>query len=223
MRHVFRVADDADRRPARRRHAANFTAGQVDLRPIGVASGQRRANARRPAQHAAATRHHLDVVNVHAQRNRRQRQAVAHRRPAHPRRSSPGRPPSDRRAPECIASRRRRSATTQCGHVRFGSYWIESTFAGTPSLLRRKSIMPELPLVTAATMPRGDLALVVASALALLRPKQTLRRLGARRQLGEVAHGRAAAARRRRIVFANTHGSFQLSAFSFQLSALSHS
>ena len=61
------------------------------------------------------------------------------------------------------------------------------------------------PLVTAAAMPRGDFALVIASALALLRPEQTLHGRCARSQLGEVAHGSAAAARRRRIVFANTH------------------
>ena len=65
--HVIGVADRADRRPARGRHAANFAAGQIDLRPIGVAGGQRGAHARRPAQHAAPARLHLDVVNVHAQ------------------------------------------------------------------------------------------------------------------------------------------------------------
>ena len=71
----------------RGRHAADFAAGQIDLGPIGVAGSQSGPHARRTAQHAAAAGQHLDVVNVHAQRNRRKRQAVAHRPPARPPRS----------------------------------------------------------------------------------------------------------------------------------------
>ena len=65
---------------------------------------------------------------------------------------------------------------------------------------------PQLPLVAAAAMPGGDLALVVPPALALLRRQQTLDRRGAGGQFGEVAHGCPAAARRGRIVLANAHG-----------------
>src|SRR5438046_20457 len=43
--HVVRVADDADRRPAIRAHAANFARRQRDLRPVAFAGGQRRRAA----------------------------------------------------------------------------------------------------------------------------------------------------------------------------------
>ena len=94
--HVVRIAGRADRRPAGRRNAANFAAGQRNLRPARFAGHQRRARAGAAAQRAAAAGLQLDVVNRHAQRNLRQRQAIAHRRRRVRRRSSPCRPPSGR-------------------------------------------------------------------------------------------------------------------------------
>ena len=49
--------------------------------------------------------------------------------------------------------------------------------------------------MSAAAMPGGDLSLVVAAALPLLRQQQGLDRLVARRQVGKIAHGRPAASR----------------------------
>src|SRR3954469_974421 len=60
-------------------------------------------------------------------------------------------------------------------------------------------------LVTTTTVSRSDLALVVAAAGTDLRAQQRLLGLGARRQLGKVAHGRPTAAWRCRIVFADAH------------------
>src|SRR4051812_10552200 len=55
-------------------------------------------------------------------------------------------------------------------------------------------------------MPSSDHALIVAAAESLLGDAQRARHPGARRQLGKVADARAAAARRCRIVSANSHG-----------------
>ena len=127
---------------------ARQAAGTRRISPLGRliwAQSASRAAKRGPgpgraAEHAAAAGQHLDVVHVHAQGNLRQRQAIAHGRRPPSRRFAPGRPPSAPPGPGCTASRRRRSAARRSGAVRLGSYWIESTRAGTPSLLRRKSI-----------------------------------------------------------------------------------
>ena len=69
-----------------------------------------------------------------------------------------------RREPGCSASRRRRSATGRSGHCGSDRTGSTVTRAGTPSLLRRKSISRYMPLVAAAAMPGRDPALVVAAA-----------------------------------------------------------
>ncbi len=122
--HVVGVAQGADGRPAGGRHAADFSAGEVDLGPIGVAGGQGGPAPGRAAQHAAPARQHLDIVDVHPQGNLRQRQAVAHGRRRPTRRSAPGRPPSALPGPGCSASRRRHNAarrSARCGWDRIGS------------------------------------------------------------------------------------------------------
>ena len=48
--------------------------------------------------------------------------------------------------------------------LRFGSYWIESTLRRHAVLVAAEVDQPVLPLVAAAAMPRGDLALVVPAA-----------------------------------------------------------
>jgi hypothetical protein len=66
---------------------------------------------------------------------------------------------------------------------------------------------PVLLFMTAAAMPRRDLALVVAAASLGLRTQQRLLRLRPWRKLGKVAHRRATKAGSNRIVFANAHDS----------------
>src|SRR5262245_26731651 len=53
--HVIGVAHRADRGPARRRYAANFSAGQINLRPVRFAGNERGARSGRAAQSPAAT------------------------------------------------------------------------------------------------------------------------------------------------------------------------
>ena len=87
---------------------------------------------------------------------------------------------------------------------RFGSYSIAATFAGTPSLIRLKSMIAVAPLVAAALVARRDAPVVVAAALAGDRLEQAL--LGLR--LGDVVEGRdrhLAAARRRRLEALDRH------------------
>ncbi len=57
-----------------------------------------------------------------------------------PRRTRRGRRPSDPRGPGCSASRRRGSAAARCERSGWGRTRSSATLAGTPSLLRRKSI-----------------------------------------------------------------------------------
>ena len=58
--------------------------------------------------------------------------------------------------------------------LRLGSYSIEATVAGTPSLLRRKSIDPVAALVTAAAVAGGLATVVVATAGRVLGGQQRL-------------------------------------------------
>src|SRR5262245_52797663 len=73
------------------------------------------------------------------------------------------------------------------------------------------------PLVSTTAMPRGDHTLIVAAAESLLGHTQRARHRRARRQLGKVANARATAARRCRIVSANTHGRVRGSVFRVQI------
>src|SRR4029453_5954527 len=60
-------------------------------------------------------------------------------------------------------------------------------------------------LVAAAAMPDRDAALVIAAALFAQRTQERLLRLGAFRQLREIADARSAASCGNRVVFANSH------------------
>ena len=62
-----------------------------------------------------------------------------------------------------------------------------------------------MPLMSATTVPDSDLSLVIPAIGASLRLAELLGRLRSRRQVGKVANGRPAAARRDRFVSANTH------------------
>ena len=85
--------------------------------------------------------------------------------------------------------------------VRFGSYSIAATLAGIPTLSRRKSILPVEPLVSAAPVPRRDVAHAAAAARARADAFDQ-RPLGALlREIGEVRHAHLAPARRRRLVY----------------------
>ncbi len=66
-----------DRCPASGGNAANFTTRQRNLRPTGFAGHERGAGAGTAAERAAATGLQFDVVDRRAQRNLRQRQAIA--------------------------------------------------------------------------------------------------------------------------------------------------
>ena len=57
---------------------------------------------------------------------------------------------------------------------RFGSYSISRTVAGTPNLLRRKSMMRYMPLVAAAATAHGDMPVIVAATRLLERLQQRL-------------------------------------------------
>ena len=62
--------------------------------------------------------------------------------------------------------------------LRFGSYSIAATLAGTPSLVRLKSIIAVLPLVAAAAVAGGLAAVGVAAAGLRLGAEQRLLGLG---------------------------------------------
>ena len=136
--HVLRIADHADRRAARARQSPNFARGQRDLCPAtfaGVNDGRSGA----AAQLSAATRPHFDVVNRPSRRDVAERQAI---------------PDVGLRvgaADDRVAGRQTlRSQDVaffavgimQQGDatLRFGSYSMAATRAGTASLSRLKSI-----------------------------------------------------------------------------------
>ncbi len=57
----------------------------------------------------------------------------------------------------------------RCRAERLGSYSIAATLAGTPSLLRLKSIRRYMTLMAAAAMPYGDMPVEVAAGVFLER------------------------------------------------------
>src|SRR5262249_3702455 len=73
--HVLGMRHAADGRPALHRHLANLTARQGEQRPLLLAVLERRAATGRAAHLPALTRHHLDVVDGHAERDLPQRHA----------------------------------------------------------------------------------------------------------------------------------------------------
>ena len=194
------IAGLADRRPASGRNAANFTAGQRNLRPTGLAGHQRGTGAGRAAQAAAAARLHFDVVNRHAQRNLRQRQAVADGRrrvvAAHHHVARLQTVRSNDVSLLAIDVMQQGDAG-RCGSDRIGS--------NRPWPARRLCCGGSRSAGTLACDRRHDAATVILPWLlrplgANLRTQQRLLRLGAWRQLGEIANRRTAAARRCRIV-----------------------
>ena len=94
---------------------------------------------------------------------------------------------------------------------RFGSYWIESTLAGTPSLFRQGSrSFPRRtgPFMAAAAMPGMCIRqpVIVAAARAVDGAQQAFFRLGAcRRQLGKIADARPATPGSNRLIATYTH------------------
>ena len=131
---------DADRGPAGRRDAANFAAGQLDLGPVRLAGRQRRADAGRAAQACrrgpAATRCCGSSCPRECLFSGRQLPTVGGASAPLSTWSPAFRP----WGPGCIAFRRPRSAAGRSGHCGSDRTGSMCTRAGTPSLLRRKSI-----------------------------------------------------------------------------------
>ena len=203
--HVVGVADLADRgptlRPARDefRHWASVSCAQSASRAISVAlePALRQSTPPRPGC--------ISILwTRRTQRNPLQRQAVADGRRRLGTALDAVALPSGRREPGCIASRRRHSAAGRCVHC--GSDRTESTRPGRDTILVPQEIDHAiLPLVTTATVPGRDLALVVATALLAQRTQQRLLRLAPGRQIGKVADARATPSGRGRFVFSNAH------------------
>src|SRR5262245_35132661 len=204
--HVHRVgvAHLTDCRPARGWNAPDFAAGKRDLGPIGLAGHQRRARPGRAAQLRPAARLHLDAVNVHAQRNTAEWQAISH----------------VRRRIGAILDRLTDRQTIGSDDVPLLA--IDEVQQGDPCVavrvvldrrdLRCYSVLVPLEvdqaillLVPAATVPDRDSALVVPPALLAERPQERLFGLSTFRQLRKITHARPAAASGNRIVLLNAH------------------
>ena len=147
---------------------------QPASRAASVALGPGRAAKRRPA-----ARLHLDAVDAHAQRDRRQRQAVADRRrgvrPAH--QLVARLQPVGGEDVSLLAV-----GVVQQGDPRraVGIVLDRVDHRRDAVLVAAEIDQAVVPLVAAAAMPGGDHALVVPPALAVLADQQALGRLGAR-------------------------------------------
>src|SRR5207248_3578766 len=200
----IRVADLTDRCSTVSRNAADFTAGQRDLRPARLASHQRRRRTSRATEPSASPRLHLDAVNVDAQRNSIQRQAVADVR----RRVGAV---FDRLADlQPIGSQdvsllaidkvKQRDAGIAAGIV------LDRGDLRLHAVLVADEVDQAILLLVAATaMPGGDAALIVASAFLAERLEQRFFRPSALGQLGKIAHARPATAGGHRIVLSYSH------------------
>ena len=165
---VLAVADLADGRAAVEVDPAHLARGQADLRLVAFLGHQLRRGAGRAHQLRALADLQLDVVDHRADRDEAQRQRVAGLDVGVARRD-------DRVADREAVGREdvallavgvvERARCARCGSDRTRS---TTTLAGTPILLRLKSIDAVALLVTAAAEARGDAAVVVAAAVSRL-------------------------------------------------------
>ena len=140
--HVIDVADLANRRVTVLVNAPDLARRQFHQRVTAFAVVQCRLLACAPRNLAAASRGHLNIVNVGAQRN------GATTASAFPRSGATLSPaitcradPQVHPAPECNSVRRRGYLIRAMRAERFGSYSIPITSAATPRLRRLKSTL----------------------------------------------------------------------------------
>src|SRR5581483_4946830 len=198
------VADLADRGPAPHVDVADFTRGHPQLGVRAVLGDELDAGAGRAGDLGPATGTEFDRVDDRADRDVAQRQRVA-------RLDVGARAVLDRVA--LLEQPRREDVALLAVGVVQQSYTgravrvvLDVRDLGRHAVL---VVPPEVdhavrPLVTAALVARGDLALVVAAALVVERPDQRLLR-GVPGDLGEVRHRRATAPGGGRLVLANGH------------------
>ena len=202
---VFGVPKHTDRRTTRRGNASNLSGRQTQLGPLSAAGLQSGVDTGRAAHLSAASRLHLDAVNRG--------------------------PSGDRRQGHRVAALRLDALAGFDLLTRGQPLWSEDISLLTILVLKERDAgravrvvldtedrcnLPVLrptevddaiqSLMATATVPDGDLSLVVATTMPLqpLR-KRLLRTLLLVCQLGEVADRRPTATRRRRLVFADAH------------------
>src|SRR5882757_606798 len=198
------VAHLADRRAAAHVDVADLTGGHPQLGERAFLGDQLDAGAGGAGDLGPATRAQLDRVHDRADRDVAQRQRVARldvgARTVLDRVALLEQPRRDDVALLAVGVVQQRDAG---GAVRV-VLDVRDLGRNAVLVVPAEVDQPVRPLVTATLVPRGDLALVVAAALAVQRTHQRLLR-GVTSDLDEVGHGRTAPSRRRRLVLTDTH------------------